>query len=119
MLQQAEQVRTVHECLQAVPWNGLQALVLTPLGHALPDGLISVPLADMPPSHLVVAWHKANPSPLIHWFRQIAGATYRSAPHDRLQPAPRPKLSGRHACGAFSISERTLSILIPRNVGTS
>ena len=30
-------VRTVHECLQAVLWNG--TVGLTPIGHALPDGL--------------------------------------------------------------------------------
>jgi DNA-binding transcriptional LysR family regulator len=71
-------VRTVHECLQGALWNG--TIGLTPLAHALPDGLTSVPLAGMPPSHLVVAWNKADPSPLIRSFAQIAAAIYRSAP---------------------------------------
>lgn len=62
-----------------VLWNG--TIGLTPLAQVLPDSLISVPLADMPPSHLVVAWNKANPSPLIRSFTQIAAAIYRSAPH--------------------------------------
>jgi DNA-binding transcriptional LysR family regulator len=70
-------VRTVHECLQAVLWNG--TVGLAPLGHDLPDGLISVPLADMPPSHLIVAWNSADPDPLIRSFVQIAVAGYRSA----------------------------------------
>ena len=70
-------VRTVHECLQAVLWNG--TVGLAPLGHDLPDGLISVPLADMPPSHLIVAWNSADPDPLVRSFVQIAVAGYRSA----------------------------------------
>jgi DNA-binding transcriptional LysR family regulator len=68
-------VRTVHECLQAVLWNG--TVGVAPLAHALPEGLTSVPLADMPPSPLVVAWATANPSPLIRSFTQIAAAVYR------------------------------------------
>jgi DNA-binding transcriptional LysR family regulator len=67
-------VRTVHECLQAVLWNG--TVGLTTLAHALPEGLISVPLVDMPPSQLVVAWAGANPGPLIRSFAQIAAAVY-------------------------------------------
>ena len=35
-------MRTGHECLQAVLWNG--TIGLTPLAHALPDGPVSVPL---------------------------------------------------------------------------
>jgi DNA-binding transcriptional LysR family regulator len=68
-------IRTVHECLQAVLWN--DTIGLTPLDHALPDGLTSVPLSDMPPSRLVVAWNTTNPNPLIRSFTQIAAATYR------------------------------------------
>ncbi|HVQ93302.1 MAG TPA: LysR family transcriptional regulator [Mycobacteriales bacterium] len=70
-------VRTVHECLQAVQWTG--AIGLTALGHALPDGLTSVRLADMPPSHLIVAWNSADPNPLIRSFTRIAATVYRSA----------------------------------------
>ncbi len=70
-------VRTVNECLQAVLWNG--TVGIAPLTHALPDGLICVPLTDMPPSPLVAAWATARESPLIHSFTQIAVNTYRSA----------------------------------------
>jgi len=70
-------VRTVHECLQAVLWNG--TIGLTPLAGALPDGLTSIPLADMPPSRLVVAWNSTNANPLIHSFAHLAAAIYRSA----------------------------------------
>lgn len=70
-------VRTIHECLQAVLWNG--TIGLSPLAHALPDGLTSIPLADMPPSHLVVAWNSTNANPLVRSFAHLAAATYRSA----------------------------------------
>ncbi|SEG87925.1 DNA-binding transcriptional regulator, LysR family [Nonomuraea solani] len=63
-------VRTAHECLQAVLWNG--SIGLAPLGHALPEGLTCVPLTDMPPSRLVVAWNSANAGPLIRSFTAIA-----------------------------------------------
>jgi DNA-binding transcriptional LysR family regulator len=68
-------VRTEQECLQAVLWNG--TVGLAPLTHALPEGLTSVPLLDMPPSRLVVAWDSANSGPLIRSFVQIAVAGYR------------------------------------------
>jgi DNA-binding transcriptional LysR family regulator len=70
-------VRTVHECLQAVLWNG--TVGLTPLTHALPEGLASVPLVDMPPSRLVVAWTGASPGPLVRSFARIAAEVYGTA----------------------------------------
>jgi DNA-binding transcriptional LysR family regulator len=74
-------VRTVGECVQAVLWNGTIGLApLTPLGHAWPPGLTVVPLADMAPSRLVVAWNKADANPLIRSLTQIAAAVYRSHP---------------------------------------
>ncbi|MBP2330124.1 DNA-binding transcriptional LysR family regulator [Kibdelosporangium banguiense] len=69
-------VRTVHECIQAVLWNG--TVGLTTLGHPLPEGLTAVALADMAPSSLVVAWTGTNPGPLIHSFARVAAATYSS-----------------------------------------
>jgi DNA-binding transcriptional LysR family regulator len=68
-------VRTVHECMQAVLWSGTVGLM--PLGHALPDGLTAVPLLDMPPSRLVVAWNEADTSPLVRSFVQLAATLYR------------------------------------------
>ena len=74
-------VRTVGECVQAVLWNGTVGLApLTPLGHAWPPGLTVVPLADMAPSRLVVAWNKADANPLIRSLTQVAAAVYRSRP---------------------------------------
>lgn len=75
-LEDSPVVRTVHECLQAVLWN--DSVGLAPLVHDLPDGLTAVPLADVPPSDLVVAWNSANHTPLIRSFIQIAAALYRS-----------------------------------------
>jgi DNA-binding transcriptional LysR family regulator len=69
-------VRTVHECLQAVLWSGTVGLV--PLGHTLPEGLTAVPLLDMPPSRLVVAWNEADANPLVRSFVDIAAALYSS-----------------------------------------
>jgi len=68
-------VRTVNECVQAVLWNG--AVGIAPLGHALPGGLTCVPLADMPPSSLVVAWVVGNRSPLVRSFVDIADRSVR------------------------------------------
>lgn len=68
-------VRTAHECIQAVLWNG--TVGLAPLAHGLPEGLTSVPLVDMPPSPLVVAWIGASPGPLIRSFARIAADIYR------------------------------------------
>jgi DNA-binding transcriptional LysR family regulator len=74
-------VRTVGECVQAVLWNGTVGLApLTPLGHAWPPGLTVIPLADMAPSRLVVAWNKADANPLIRSLTQVAAAVYRSRP---------------------------------------
>ncbi|EWC63723.1 hypothetical protein UO65_1020 [Actinokineospora spheciospongiae] len=68
-------VRTVNECVQAVLWNG--SVGVAPLGHALPVGLVCVPLADMPPSSLVVAWAVGNRSPLVGSFVDIADRSAR------------------------------------------
>ena len=70
-----------NECVQAVIWSGTIGLApLTPLAHALPEGLATVPLADMPPSRLVVAWNSNDGSPLIRSLTQIAAATFSSRP---------------------------------------
>ncbi|MFG3258873.1 LysR family transcriptional regulator [Streptomyces sp. NPDC048172] len=65
-------VRTVHECLQAVLWSG--TVGIAPLTHALPEGLTAVPLLDVAPSSLVVAWNSADARPLVHSFVRLATA---------------------------------------------
>jgi DNA-binding transcriptional LysR family regulator len=70
-------VRTVQECVQAVLWNG--TVGLAPIGAALPDGLTAVPLLDMPPSRLVVAWRSGTASPLVDSFVRLA-TRYWTAP---------------------------------------
>jgi DNA-binding transcriptional LysR family regulator len=74
-------VRTASECLQAVFWNGSIGLApLAPQHQALPHGLILVPLADMPPSRLVVAWTRNDANPLIRSLIHIAAKIYRPGP---------------------------------------
>lgn len=73
-IQDGPVVRTVHECLQAVLWNG--TIGLTPLAHVLPEGLTAVPLAGMPPSRLVVAWSGDGAEPLVRSFADLAAASY-------------------------------------------
>ncbi|MFD5828950.1 LysR family transcriptional regulator [Lentzea sp. NPDC060358] len=52
-------VRGVQECVQTVLWNG--SVGLAPLGHDLGSGLRVVPLDDMAPSPVVVAWREDDP----------------------------------------------------------
>ncbi|MFD9325378.1 LysR family transcriptional regulator [Streptomyces sp. NPDC060065] len=68
-------VRAVQECLQAVLWNG--TVGMTPLGHEPFEQLAVVPLTDMAPSRVVVAWNEGDANPLIRSFVQIATAAYR------------------------------------------
>lgn len=68
-------VRTITECLQGTLWNGTVGMM--PVGHALPEGLTCVRLADMPASRLVLAWNRASTGPLIRSFARIAAAHYR------------------------------------------
>lgn len=68
-------VHTVQECQQAVLWNG--TVGMTPIGNPKIEGLTVVPLLDMPPSRIVVAWPKDDTNPLIRSFVQIATAAYR------------------------------------------
>ncbi|MFD7033761.1 LysR family transcriptional regulator [Streptomyces sp. NPDC059917] len=68
-------VRGVQECLQAVLWNGTVGMM--PLGHHLPEGLVVVPLPDMAPSRVVVAWTGTDPDPTVRSFVRIATAAYR------------------------------------------
>jgi DNA-binding transcriptional LysR family regulator len=70
-------VRAVHECRQAVLWNG--TVGVTVLGHAPGEGLTVVPLTDMPPSRVVLAWNTADTNPLIHSFAQTASGVYAGA----------------------------------------
>lgn len=68
-------VRTVHECTQAVLWNG--NVGIAPLRHPLPDGLTTVPLRGKAQCHLVVAWQTADTSPLVRSFADLATGTPR------------------------------------------
>ncbi|MFF4753629.1 LysR family transcriptional regulator [Streptomyces sp. NPDC002514] len=68
-------VRAVEECRQAVLWNG--TVGMTPLDHKPGQGLTVVPLTDMPPSRVVVAWNEGDTNPLLHSFVRLAIAAYR------------------------------------------
>lgn len=68
-------VRTVHECIQSVLWNG--TVGITPLPHKLPAGLTAIRVTDMPPSHLVLAWSSTNRTAPIRSLARIAATLYR------------------------------------------
>ncbi|MGW0828885.1 LysR substrate-binding domain-containing protein [Streptomyces prunicolor] len=76
-------VRTAHECMQSVLWNGTVGLM--PLGHTLPEGVTLVPLTDMPPSRFVIAWRTADATPLIRSFVRIAESAHRTADPARVE----------------------------------
>ncbi len=79
-------VRGVQECRQAVLWNGTVGMTL--VDHEPPDGLTVVPLIDMEPSRVVVAWNEADTNPLIRSFAEIATAAYRGGGGVTSRPAP-------------------------------
>ena len=78
-------VRAVQECVQSVLWNG--SIGMAPLGHDLGGELVVVPLRDVPPSPVVIAWTKDDP--LTRDFVEAAVQAYglsarnASAAHDR------------------------------------
>jgi DNA-binding transcriptional LysR family regulator len=76
---QGTPMRTIQECLQAVLWDGRSALA--PLDQLTPAGLVTVPVADRPPSRLVLAWPAADPSPLVRSFVRAAAEAYRRGGH--------------------------------------
>ena len=96
-------VHTVQECLQAVLWDdtiGLTRVGAAParvatLDHALPDGLTSIPLTDMPPSRL----EHHQPRPAYRLLRPPCGNPSRQhSPHppgtdpsEPGRPTPRPE----------------------------
>ncbi|GAA4832412.1 LysR family transcriptional regulator [Kitasatospora terrestris] len=67
-------VRAVQECLQAVLWSG--TVGIAPLGHDPAAGLALVPVADMPPSRVVVAWREGEESVPVREFVRIARTVY-------------------------------------------
>lgn len=67
-------VRAVQECLQAVLWNG--TVGMTTLSHKPPGRLAVVPVLDMPPSRVVVAWIERDANPLIRSFVHAAEVAY-------------------------------------------
>ena len=70
-------VRVVQECLQAVLWGG--QVGLAPLGHVPSDQLVVVPLSDLAPSPVVVAWRAGDLDPVLGSFVEIAADAYRAA----------------------------------------
>ena len=68
-------VRAIQECRQAVLWNG--TVGMAPLSYQPVEELTVVPLADMEPTRVVVAWNKGDTNPLIRSFAEIATAAFR------------------------------------------
>ncbi|MDT0322257.1 LysR family transcriptional regulator [Streptomyces millisiae] len=74
-LREGPVVRAVQECRQAVLWNGTVGVTL--LDHEPGEGLTVVPLVDMEPSRVVLAWPEAGANPLVRTFVAAAIAAYR------------------------------------------
>ncbi|MFD8722756.1 LysR family transcriptional regulator [Streptomyces sp. NPDC059629] len=72
-------VRAVQECRQAVLWNGTVGMTLA--DHDPGDGLTVVPVEDMPPSRVVLAWkeREADGNPLLRSFVRVATEAYGAA----------------------------------------
>lgn len=86
-------VRTVQECVQSVLWS--DAIGISPLTHAQPAGLAVVPVTDLPPSRLIVAWLNGTTNPLVRSFVQLARNLYR---HSGSEP-PASVRGGRPGAG--------------------
>jgi DNA-binding transcriptional LysR family regulator len=67
--QDAPVIRTIQECLQSVLWNGMSALA--PIDQPLPAGLVTVPVSDRLPTHLVVTT-RHDCTPFAASFLRIA-----------------------------------------------
>ncbi|MFI6290391.1 LysR family transcriptional regulator [Nonomuraea sp. NPDC050790] len=63
-------VRTVRECIKAVLWS--HAIGLAPLTISRAPGIVVVPIDDVAPSPLVVAWRRRDRRSLIHGFVEVA-----------------------------------------------
>ncbi|MFD5539834.1 LysR family transcriptional regulator [Streptomyces sp. NPDC127079] len=84
-------VRAVQECRQAVLWNGTVGMTLA--DHTPGDGLVVVPVSDMAPSRVVLAWREGDGNPLLRSFTQVATAAYRPCltPSTKAAQAGAPK----------------------------
>ncbi|MFI1972189.1 LysR family transcriptional regulator [Streptomyces cinnamoneus] len=78
-------VRAIQECQQTVLWNGTVGMTL--LDHEPAEGLTVVPLTDMTPSRLVMAWKEGDTNPLLRSFVRIATAAYRDGASLRKGPS--------------------------------
>lgn len=68
-------VRTVSECLHAVVWQGAVGILPAGATHRhRTEGIAFVPLADYPPSRVVLAWPSEVPDPAVLAFVEAVGA---------------------------------------------
>ncbi|MEU1376567.1 LysR family transcriptional regulator [Streptomyces triculaminicus] len=69
-------VRSLDECLHAVLWRKAVALVPEQVvrGHRI-DGITYVPVSDLPPVDLVLAWRRSDRNPLVaHYVEAFCAA---------------------------------------------
>jgi hypothetical protein len=100
-------VRTVHECLQSVLWNGTVGM-MPPSHTAFPRASRCGHLDRHAPSDLVIAWNSADSSPLIRSFVRIAETlcppartlTYHRVVGTRLRRLNRPLTAGPRGTGS-------------------
>ncbi|MFD9353499.1 LysR family transcriptional regulator [Streptomyces sp. NPDC060031] len=95
-------VRSVDECLHAVLWRKAVALVPEQVVRGTPvEGITYVPVSDLPPVELVLAWRRSDRNPLVaHYVDAFCAAVTPSLAHPqgqgglRARPAP-PRVQGR------------------------
>ncbi|RSS79480.1 LysR substrate-binding domain-containing protein [Streptomyces sp. WAC06614] len=92
-------VRAVQECRQAVLWNGTVGMTLVDHGPG-GEGLVVVPLADMPPSRVVVAW-RGSPSSSFSFSSSSFSADSASSSFSGDVASPLPSSSAGASVRAF------------------
>lgn len=74
---EAQELRTIQECLQSVLWNHMSALA--PVDQVVPPELVIVPAVDRAPSELLLAWRAEDSGPLIRTLDTLAAGIANAA----------------------------------------
>jgi DNA-binding transcriptional LysR family regulator len=76
----ATEVADIFQLLHLVAAGQLVEMLPRSLVPALPPGVVVVPIADAPPSHLVLAWNEQDRRPLVTAFVRAVTAMVEEVP---------------------------------------